>query len=347
MKYLALFLAVVTAACSELPRSSDDTPLLSALLENHEIAHWKHDAKGAYSIIFDDYCMDGAHGIQDYAAPEADKRGIMFGFGVITSLCNEHEWQRAREMIAAGHEAVNHSHTHRCGIVQDPWCTDEWTDAEVDVEMDLSTRLLKQHTGVQPQFFIFPYDLFTPGKVEHLRSIGYAGARAGKKQALNPPDFTEPFALNFDVKFPPDSLAMQGFGLNEYVDEAIATGQFAFRAFHGVDDESWGALKLQELQEHFDYLQRKQANYQLWVATITDVINYNRARRECRLQGGADEQGVWLRLDSDAGCPEQVALSVILPASSAIDIVSGQGESVPAINGTYTLLTGQSYRVRD
>lgn len=350
MKFILVFSLVFLSACSqELVPATGQQDLaiqLRSLVESHRVTTWKYNAKGAYSIIFDDYCMK-ADGIQTHAAPEAEKRGLVIGFGVVTGACDDNEWLRAREMIAAGHEVINHSHTHRCGELRTPWCTDVWSDADIQEEIDQPTNLIYSHTGVRPTFFIFPFDLFTAGKVEHLRHAGYLGTRTGEKRRLTAADFTDPFSqLNFDVKFPPESAQDQKYGLNEYVDEAIAKGQLAFREVHGVEDESWGRLPLGELRDHFDYVQTRVKSYDLWMATISNIIRYNQARRSCKLDSGIDAIGAWIRLTGDAPeCSSGIELSLVFNRSKNLELLDHTGVKVGQINGTYTLSTGKIYRI--
>jgi len=350
MKYIAIPIIILLLGCTSEKSAQADIHTQVSSLESikatYQVATWKHNAKGAYAIIFDDYCMN-AQGIQDHAAPEAEQRGLVIGFGVVTSFCDAHEWQRAREMIAAGHEVINHSHTHRCGELRSPWCVDVWSDADVDMEIDQPANLIQTHTGTRPGFFIFPFDIFTQQKINHLRAAGYLGSRTGEKQKLTAANFTDPFTeLNFDVKFPVESASSQKYGLNEYVDVAIAKGQFAFREVHGVDDQSWGRLTLEELRNHFDYVQTKVQSYELWVATISDVIRYNQARRLCHLQSGSDHQGDWVGITGDAPvCHAGVALSLLFSGSSGVQLNDSQGALVEPVNGTYSLLTGETYRI--
>lgn len=348
MKIILLLAFLLITGCMQqqtLPEAGFSSSLGDKPI-HYRVAPWKHNAKGAYTIIFDDYCFDEAHGIQDYAAPEADKRGIKIGFGVVAEACDTEEWAKARSMIANGHEIINHSYSHRCGSLQTPWCTEVWTDDEVTQEIDQAAAEIAQHTGVKPIFFIFPYDLHTPAKIEHLRNQGYIGTRAGQKQALNPPGFTDPFALNFDVKFPPESIDGQGFTLNEYIDAAIAKGELAFRAVHGVNDQSWGTTSLQELREHFDYIQVRNARYDLWTDTISAIIRYDQARANCLLHTGVADGVQWMKVTGNtATCPHHTELSFILQLPKNSRIMDEQETPVPLINNTYTLKAGSTYRV--
>lgn len=356
MKIILPLLLILLCACSNSSKNTNalinseliDAGTGSAIIR-YQITPWKFNAKGAYAIIFDDYCFDEAHGIQDYAAPEADQRGIRIGFGVVAGSCNDDEWAKARGMIANGHEIINHSYSHRCGTLQAPWCTDTWRDSEVTQEIDQAQKAIIENTGTKPDFFIFPFDLHTPKKIQHLKEYGYIGTRGGFKQMLNPADFDDPFALNFDVKYPPENLDMQGYSLNAFVDLAIAKGGMAFREVHGVEDQSWGSTPLKNIRDHFDYVQEKNKTYQLWTDTISTIIRYREARKYCQLNTGIDNGVHWARLTGDKKlCPANNEVSLLAQKQSAKNIafIDPEGTAAPVINSTHLLKTGVTYTVR-
>ena len=64
------------------------TPLLmSAQTPTGEIATWKNDARGAYTLIHDDYGDSGVDGIWQYADTICSNRGVTFTFGAIANSC--------------------------------------------------------------------------------------------------------------------------------------------------------------------------------------------------------------------------------------------------------------------
>jgi peptidoglycan/xylan/chitin deacetylase (PgdA/CDA1 family) len=153
-------------------------------------ATWKDNKKAAYSIVHDDY-SDYVFGIYDHAYPIATARGIKFSFGAVTSNCGPLEWTKARTMIAAGHECINHSHSHKCGGPPAD-CIGGLTygPADFPLELDSSTQIIQANTGVRPIFFIHPYDSHTQTVLDYLQNnLGYIGTRAGVG-SLNTSNFT-------------------------------------------------------------------------------------------------------------------------------------------------------------
>lgn len=238
-------------------------------------APWKNNAKGAYSIIHDDFGSSTVPGIENYADTIAFNRGIKITFGAITSACDANDWNNARRMITHGHEVMNHSHNHYCAY--DPgWCeTQTW--ANYATELDQSTNLIQTNTSVYPRFFIWPYDLHTAGSKAHLRdNLNYYGARGGTQdQTLNVnqlndvtiPDF---FSLNFSVFAPATNVTQ----LNGLVDMAIAQQKWGMRELHGVGDASWGSVSVVNYRAHLNYVRSKMLTNDIWMATATEVTTY-------------------------------------------------------------------------
>jgi hypothetical protein len=205
------------------------TLLTTAQTPTASFATWKDNRKAAYSIIHDDYGDATTVGISQYADSMAYNRGIKLVFGAITSACDSSDWTIARQMIKNGHEAINHSHNHRCAVRMD-WCTNVYTSADYAVELDTSTALIERGTGYRPRFFINPYDLSTESIIEHLKSLGYLGVRAGTQEQLNSKDFSDFYHLNYHVYAPTSNLAQ----LNQAVTDAIAEEGFGLKMRHGA-----------------------------------------------------------------------------------------------------------------
>lgn len=363
---------LLLAACSQPANDSTshisaiDTPPAGYVIATgtsplvYRFSDWKYNSRGAYSIIFDDYCFDEAFGIRTIADPEAAKRDLRFGFGVVTDFCDNTEWQAARRMISNGHEVINHSHTHRCGQYHAGWCEDVWGQDDFDVEIDGANTLIAEHTGHEPGFFIFPFDLSTPAMIDHLQAQQFIGSRTGEKQALNNANLPDHFRLNFDVQFPDDQKSLQGYSLNEYVDIAIKKGALAFREVHGVQDQSWGSTGRTELLDHFDYLQAKRDSGELWVETISPILHYSQAKKDCHLHTSqvdnkadadvtaSNHSAQWLRII----CP-LYSNPKILPTGTELTVeFSGRnlqlkdasGTPVKTVNNSYTLTIGEHYQ---
>jgi hypothetical protein len=167
-----------------------------------------------------------------------------------------------------------------------------------------------------PSFYIFPFDSYNDVALDHLKTLGYLGARGGVKGELNPADYPDDFKLNFDVFGPgfsyycdlgacstqtlacrkgytevacmdggPDGLnqgddACRASILQQYVDDAMAQDAWAIREFHGVDD-GWEPVPQAVYTAHLDYLETKIEAGELWVENPTPIIKYRRSRQYC------------------------------------------------------------------
>lgn len=240
------------------------------------IATFKNDAEGAYTLIHDDFGGAWAQGIEQFADTMAFNRGIPFCFALITGQCDAKDWKKANEMIAHGHQVVNHSMYHKCGKVSD-WCTaGNWDEHDFGVEIDSSTNLIKNKTGYHPAFFMFPFDIYTDTMITYLRSKGYAGARAGNNNAVQKPEIEDSQHLNFKAFLPQNSLS----DLNSFVSQAIQKKAWAIREVHGVNDGSWGNISLNDYEAHMNYLQNLSKSDSVWVASLSDVVLYQMLRKK-------------------------------------------------------------------
>lgn len=238
-------------------------------------ATWKDNKKAAYTIVHDDF-GDYVTGIYDHAYPIATARGITFSFGAITGNCGATEWSKARTMIAAGHECINHSHSHKCGgSATNCSGTVRYGTADFATELDLSTQLIQTNTGVRPLFFIHPYDAYTQTILDYLKNnLGYIGSRAGTG-SLNTSSFTNFMNLNF-YGFDGSSTAISS--LKPSVDDVITTGGYLMREFHGIADPSFGAMTVNTYTTHLDYVKTKIDAGLLWTATASEAITYKMQR---------------------------------------------------------------------
>ncbi len=257
-------------ACCFLAPLSGQTPTAS-------FATWKDNKKAAYTIIHDDY-SNYVTGIYQYAYPIATQRGVKLCFGAITNpeFCGDLEWQHAREMMADGHECVNHSHNHKCGGTAGQ-CSGLQTygTADFPTELDLSTQTIQNNTNVRPRFFIHPYDAPSDAILTYLKGLGYLGTRAGTQLIANPNTFTDFMRLNYYVY---DGSASALNSLNTAVDNAIATGGYAMREFHGIEDGSWAQMTVTNYTNHLNYVKSKMDDGSLWSVTATEAITYKMQR---------------------------------------------------------------------
>jgi len=115
------------------------------------IAKYLGDRKGAVSLTFD----DGFRGQVANTCEIIDPLGIKGTFFLIplymddpTKAPNIVTWQRARELLAAGHEIGTH------GSIKEK--LHEADDARLDYLVNESWRLIHQHTGVAPVSYALP-----------------------------------------------------------------------------------------------------------------------------------------------------------------------------------------------
>jgi hypothetical protein len=238
--------------------------------EEAYIAPFKNGARGAYTLIHDDFGAYMARGIEAYADTMAYSRKIPICFAAITKECNKKDWIKANEMIAHGHQIINHSMSHKCGIIAS-WCASgNWNELDFNVEIDSSTAWIERNTGKHPAFFVYPYDQFTDTMIAYTRHLNYLGARAGKQGSMNPATQLTPFRLNFEMHRPEDKAST----LDSFAQVVIANKAWGIRVAHGVGDDSWGSLNPIDYGKHLDALATWSNENQLWVATLSDVVTY-------------------------------------------------------------------------
>lgn len=243
------------------------------------IANWKNDAKGAYSIVHDDYGDSGVDGIWQYADSICFNRGVKFTIGAIASSCETSRningysspYAYAKEVMIPlhGHEIMSHSHTHACALGNAGWSPCNMTVGwgEDTTSTAFNFQLVRPHnsilngTGVAPQYYIFPYDRFTDAANAKLKAMGYVGSRTGwtSYKLDDSPYHRNGYNNNDEGDFFPDSegffrTAVQVFDdvnsnmsyagqlatLNDEVDSAIANNQWANRELHNVTYGSFG-----------------------------------------------------------------------------------------------------------
>jgi hypothetical protein len=238
--------------------------------EEAYIAPFKNNARGAYTLIHDDFGAYMARGIEAYADTMAYSRKIPICFAAITKECGKKDWIKAHEMIAHGHQIINHSMSHKCGI-KEAWCTSgDWDEHDFNVEIDSSTTWIERNTGKHPAFFVYPYDQFTDTMIRYTQHLNYLGARAGKKGLTHPADQLTPFHLNFEMHRPENKAST----LDSFARVAITNKAWGIRVVHGVGDDSWGSLNPVDYGKHLDVLATWRKENQLWLATLSDVVTY-------------------------------------------------------------------------
>lgn len=247
------------------------------------ICTWKNDATGCYSFIHDDFGDPTVIGINNYADTIARNRNLKFTFGAITSACqnNSGMWSDANNMIAYGHEIINHTHNHTCAVYQS-WCTAGlWAEPATEdfaTEMDQSTDLINTNTSHYPRFFIYPYDQYNSAANNHLKTLGYIGSRTGTYNSESASNFTSDqsgfYQTSFvvDVNSNGDPISLSN--LNSYVDQAIANKSWINREMHNVGSSGWGSISVANYRAHLNYVKSKVNTNQIWVGTISEILTY-------------------------------------------------------------------------
>jgi peptidoglycan/xylan/chitin deacetylase (PgdA/CDA1 family) len=252
------------------------------------ITTWKNDAQGAYTIIHDDACDYTLDSLFKVADPELTGRSLKAAFGAIVERCQErNSWANLEILRQHGHEIINHSWSHKDIVA-------EAAMAPLSVEIDQANMVLDQNLKDQhTSFFIFPYDSFDDAAVAHVGSLGYLGARAGKK-GVNTPNFPDGLRVMFDVWGGEDSIYNgQGDILKIYVDLAISEGGWSVREFHGIADLSYNPMTVDGYRQHLDYVRSKVDAGQLWVDTPSTVLRYRFARQYCAAPVACDSRLVF------------------------------------------------------
>jgi hypothetical protein len=203
-------------------------------------------------------------------------------FGAYVGVCDANDWKKAKEMIARGHEIMNHTYSHKCGNPNAAeWCTDNgtWFIDEFDFELDQTTKTITNQTGTRPRFFIYPFDQFTQTTNNYLvNTLNYVGTRTGTydqgSSSVNPDNMQNPEFPGFWVTRPETDKTE----LNTFIRDYLKNGGWGVREFHGVGDNSWGSVTPVEYRDHIDYIVDKQTEGKLWIGTITEVITYIKQR---------------------------------------------------------------------
>lgn len=287
---------VITTSPSPTPTitsSPSPTPNGSGYISSAQVTTWKNGAKGAYSLVHDDYCSmyygnDPYINIMD---PELKKRGLVAGFGMITGNCSEQHWAAAKQMIANGHEIVSHSRTHPNPYIGDAELETQLNGAAADIAAKLD--------GYQASYFVWPGDAASSAAVDFLKTkTSYLGGRATHLVAngnvdyttmpagVNAANFDNPYRIKWDLFTVDGKWSLYPMGseiLNLHIDAAINQGVWTTRTAHGVDTGYWETIPLNRYLAHLDYAKAKVDSGELWMDTPSNVIKYRYAREHCKL----------------------------------------------------------------
>ncbi len=300
-----------------------------------KLATWKDDAKAAYSMIHDDMCGSALAGIQDLAVPQLEAHNLTAALGPFVEACDESGglWDVVRLAQAQGNEIVNHSYTH-------PNITPENAAKEVSD----AKRAMDAHLETPVEFYIFPYDFWTPATVSAVGAAGHIGARAGSRDdndgvanpPLNPQSPSNDLAIEFDV-WPRTYSKYASFFekdlLQVHVWNAVEKGQWAVREFHSVSrdanppldgSQGFGPVPVVTYAEHLNFLVQMWRAGKVWTATPSTVIRYRHARTACTASVSGSKVSFGT---SNADCTRfHTPVSVIVStASDVASLVATQG----------------------
>lgn len=188
----------------------------------------------AVSLTYD----DGMNEHLDAAMPDLEQHGLRGTFYVPTAgddrpwTLRRAEWKRAAQR---GHEIGNHTHVHPCrhSTFSPDLC--DYTHAQIAAEVRESDRQLREQIGDGPRSFAYPCGNTTVGRddaqvsyVDVVQSL-YPAARIGSDTLADP--------QSVDLYRTPSLVFRENTSLEavlEFIDDAIARGQWAVLCFHGV-----------------------------------------------------------------------------------------------------------------
>lgn len=318
--FFALLLSALLMSC---PTKADER-----LAQPITIANWLGNAKAAYSLVHDDFCLEQTFGLYQHARKALKVRELSAAFGVITSACKTEHWQQLQTLLNEGHEVYNHAHSHVLAS-QANWSNDE--------QIKQPHQLIAKHlNGYQARFYAFTQDQATDHALQYLSQMpGYLGTRAVNYQnnvGVNQAQDSNDFAVKYDLYTTTGQWSIYGEGnniLKAHVDAAITQQAWAFRTAHGVGDTSWNSIPLEAYLTHLDYVATKVQMGQLWFASPSTVLAYRKAKRHCQLNFKPSTSTIqFQQCDLYNG-----GLTLLLPKSAAKFEQAKQGNNTLNISG--------------
>jgi peptidoglycan/xylan/chitin deacetylase (PgdA/CDA1 family) len=278
-------------------------------IDQIRIARFRHDHDAAVSYTYDDGYPDHV----SLAAPMLDKYGFKGTFFLIVGNVLENDaaveaaeepansWDDWRRIAGNGHEIGNHSWSH-ANLAQ--------ADADkIEYEVNHAYDIIAQEIEA-PISFCFPYNMSSSAaravvRQRHLFSRSYQKTYGGSS-------FTAGKA-------------------NDYVDEAIANGDWMVAMIHAILDGWQPFSSEQVLDDHFAYVSTLD---NIWVATFGQAGLYKREREAAALSGAAVNGDVVTFTPETSLDPQRVSTSVtvVLPCQD-VDVASAvqAGASVPVV----------------
>jgi peptidoglycan/xylan/chitin deacetylase (PgdA/CDA1 family) len=277
-----------------------------------QFAIYKNNAQSAYTIIHDDFGGEWANGIELYADSICYKNNIPFCFATITKECGKTDWLTAQRMIRHGHEIMNHSMSHKCGVKSD-WCNNgDWNEKDFPIEIDSSTSFIQRKAKTRPRFFAFPYDQSSDTMINYLSARQYWGARAGSPNKTNEVSNMNWMHFNYTMH-KPDMPLQQAY---DYINKALVSQTWGIQVFHGVNDQSWGAVPFKEYETYITFLAEQQQQKKIWVCTLSEMYLYQKTIQEVEV-ALSSLNGKPQHLHFKNSRVEHVAVSIVISLNNA------------------------------
>ncbi len=232
------------------------------------VAKWRGNAKGAYSVVMDDFGGSDL-GFAQYADTMYTNRGIRVSLAVVAGAGTPANWAYARDLRSRGFEFINHSWSHR----------NDWGPSDFALEIDSAKAVIEREIpGNRALFFCYPYEIITDTMVGYLRRGEHIGSRGGNfhSRGLNPPMLPDPFRSQFLGYDPTTGTS----SLNTQATDATTTGGWGLRETHNVGTSGDYAIRPDTLAAHLDHCRQLIDQGLLWMAPVQEAVMYAR-EREC------------------------------------------------------------------
>ncbi len=296
------------------------------------IPQWPNDAKGAFSLSFD----DGYQSHIDHLQPLLAKYKIPASFYLITSVLAEKDkkaqasytkWQSALNLALDSHEVASHTLRH-ANLTEIPLGSLEEVGSAIE-ELEFSRDLISGRLEKPVLTLAYPYGATNP-MVQQVAEGLYIGAR-GVSGFVNPGkgfDFhiqAASFDLSGERSLAKD-LAEKDKMIARIEQEVLKNGDWG--VFYGHEvlpfdqaaklKDSWQPMSTESLDALFGYLDQKRSSGELWINTLANVQRW-RGQRNLLRSGviSADSNTFVIQLDD--GLPNavydiQMPMEITVPA---------------------------------